>query len=322
METPQTPISSPFDAASTELTARLWPALVQARARVATVSSRGHINGPVDFDDIHFERRPYDPAAAYGQSKSANALFAVWLDRLGKASGMRAFSWRPQGRTVPPLTNALEKCDDRHQAHSPHRHHRHRRDRRELDRAVSRQGTAGHRDRHRAERRGRAEEIRRDRLAGAQAIGPVARRLAVEPEVHGRSRAGARRRRPRPGERARADRFQAEALWAAGRAAAARRDHRIELVGAHHERNPDGRRVPSRALRHRPSVQSAPLDPAGRDRRRGKDLGSDDPARSGILYVDRAADGAPQQGNAGPRRQPPAGARWRARSITSLPRAS
>ena len=34
------------------------------------------------------------------------------------------------------------------------------------------------------------------------------------------------------------------------------------------------------------------------------------------------ADGAPQQGNAGPRRQSPAGARWRARSITSLPKAS
>ena len=40
-----------------------------------------------------------------------------------------------------------------------------------------------------------------------------------------------------------------------------------------------GARVPSRALRHRPSVQSAPLDPAGRDRRRGEDLGSDNPAR-------------------------------------------
>ena len=77
--------------------------------------------------------------------------------------------------------------------------------------------------------------------------------------------------------------------------------------GLNDERNPVGRRVPSGALRHRPSVQSAALDPAGRDRRRGKDLGSDNPARSRILYVDRAADGAPQQGNAGPRRQPPAG---------------
>ena len=50
-----------------------------------------------------------------------------------------------------------------------------------------------------------------------------------------------------------------------------------------------GRRVAPGALRHRPSVQSAAPDPAGRDRRRGKDLGSDDSARSGILYVDRAS---------------------------------
>ena len=92
------------------------------------------------------------------------------------------------------------------------------------------------------------------------------------------------RRRPRPGERARAARFQAEALRAARRAAAARRDHRVELVGAQDERNPVGRRIASRALRHRPSVQSAALDPAGRGRRRGKDLGRDDPARNGVLY--------------------------------------
>ena len=115
---------------------------------------------------------------------------------------------------------------------------------------------------------------------------PALKRLGLSPgasqsnlKFTADTRAGARRRRPRPGERARADRFQAEALWAARRAVAARRDHRVELVGAHHERNPEGRRVPSRALRHRPSVQSAPLDPAGRDRRRGKDLGSDNPAR-------------------------------------------
>ena len=36
-------------------------------------------------------------------------------------------------------------------------------------------------------------------------------------------------------ERARADRFQEEALRPAGRAAATRGDHRVELVGAHHE---------------------------------------------------------------------------------------
>jgi NAD(P)-dependent dehydrogenase (short-subunit alcohol dehydrogenase family) len=33
-------------------------------ARVVVVSSVGHVNGDVLFDDIHFERHPYDPWAA------------------------------------------------------------------------------------------------------------------------------------------------------------------------------------------------------------------------------------------------------------------
>ena len=46
-------------------------------ARVVVVSSVGHINGPIRFDDPNFERHPYDPWAAYSQSKTANILFAV-----------------------------------------------------------------------------------------------------------------------------------------------------------------------------------------------------------------------------------------------------
>jgi NAD(P)-dependent dehydrogenase (short-subunit alcohol dehydrogenase family) len=46
-------------------------------ARIVAVSSVGHINGNVDFDDINFDRRPYDPCLAYGQSKTANILFAI-----------------------------------------------------------------------------------------------------------------------------------------------------------------------------------------------------------------------------------------------------
>lgn len=78
------------------LTARLWPALVRAKgARVVSVSSRGHYISPVGFDDIDFERRQYDPWTAYGQSKTANILFAVELDRRGEAHGVRAFSLHP-----------------------------------------------------------------------------------------------------------------------------------------------------------------------------------------------------------------------------------
>lgn len=46
-------------------------------ARVVSVSSVGHVNGDVDFEDLDFVRRPYDPWAAYSQSKAANVLFAV-----------------------------------------------------------------------------------------------------------------------------------------------------------------------------------------------------------------------------------------------------
>jgi NAD(P)-dependent dehydrogenase (short-subunit alcohol dehydrogenase family) len=46
-------------------------------ARVVVVSSVGHVNADVDFTDLNFERRPYDAFQAYGQSKTANVLFAV-----------------------------------------------------------------------------------------------------------------------------------------------------------------------------------------------------------------------------------------------------
>ncbi|KAA5606383.1 SDR family NAD(P)-dependent oxidoreductase [Roseospira marina] len=80
-----------------QLTARLWSALVNGHARVVTVSSCGHAAGAIDFDDINFETRGYDPMVAYGQSKSANALFSVWLDRLGQPHGVRAFALHPGG---------------------------------------------------------------------------------------------------------------------------------------------------------------------------------------------------------------------------------
>jgi NAD(P)-dependent dehydrogenase (short-subunit alcohol dehydrogenase family) len=54
-------------------------------ARVVSLSSSAHLRSPVVFDDINFRERPYEPWAAYGQSKTANVLFAVegarrWAD--------------------------------------------------------------------------------------------------------------------------------------------------------------------------------------------------------------------------------------------------
>jgi NAD(P)-dependent dehydrogenase (short-subunit alcohol dehydrogenase family) len=90
-----------------QLTARLWPALKRAgAARVVALSSLGHRYAPVDLEDPHFERRDYDRWIAYGQSKSANALFAVGLDARGKAHGVRAFSVHP-GRIVTDLARHM-----------------------------------------------------------------------------------------------------------------------------------------------------------------------------------------------------------------------
>lgn len=94
-----------------QLTARLWPALRRANgARVVSVSSRGHVIGPIDLTDPHFQHRPYDKWQAYAQSKNANALFAVELDRVGAAHGVRAFSLHP-GSILTPLARHMDLED-------------------------------------------------------------------------------------------------------------------------------------------------------------------------------------------------------------------
>ena len=84
-----------------QLTARLWPLLKAGSARVVALSSVGHQRSGPDLSDINFEHREYDKWTAYGQAKSANALFALELDRLGQASGVRAFSVHPGGIKTP-----------------------------------------------------------------------------------------------------------------------------------------------------------------------------------------------------------------------------
>jgi NAD(P)-dependent dehydrogenase (short-subunit alcohol dehydrogenase family) len=77
-----------------ELTVRLWPALRKAQApRMISLSSVGHRRSPFDFDDWNFERKPYDRWIGYGQSKSANALFAIGTN----ARGVKSFSVHPGG---------------------------------------------------------------------------------------------------------------------------------------------------------------------------------------------------------------------------------
>jgi NAD(P)-dependent dehydrogenase (short-subunit alcohol dehydrogenase family) len=78
------------------LTTGLRPALAAAgNARVVSVSSRGHLRSDVVFEDIHFERRPYDPWQSYGQSKTANILLAVEASRRWAADGIAANALMP-----------------------------------------------------------------------------------------------------------------------------------------------------------------------------------------------------------------------------------
>ncbi|MCX8995717.1 SDR family NAD(P)-dependent oxidoreductase [Rhizobiaceae bacterium BDR2-2] len=90
------------------LTNRLWPAL-RGGARVVSVSSAGHHNSPIRWDDMQFEQG-YDKWLAYGQSKTANVLFAVHLDTLGRESGIRAFSLHP-GKIFTPLQRHLSQAE-------------------------------------------------------------------------------------------------------------------------------------------------------------------------------------------------------------------
>jgi NAD(P)-dependent dehydrogenase (short-subunit alcohol dehydrogenase family) len=61
------------------------------------VSSSGHLRCPVDFDDLHFERRAYDPWVGYGQSKTANVLFAVGIAQRWFDDGIVAHALMPGG---------------------------------------------------------------------------------------------------------------------------------------------------------------------------------------------------------------------------------
>ena len=70
-------------------------------ARIVSVSSGGHLRSPVVFDDIDYAFRDYDPFGAYGQSKTANVLFAVEASRRWSADGIVANALMPGGIATP-----------------------------------------------------------------------------------------------------------------------------------------------------------------------------------------------------------------------------
>lgn len=79
------------------MTVGLWPLLIDEGARVISLSSTGHKASDIRWDDPMFEHGDYDKWIAYGQAKTANALFALHLDVLGEPHGVRAFSVHPGG---------------------------------------------------------------------------------------------------------------------------------------------------------------------------------------------------------------------------------
>ncbi|MCD0158970.1 oxidoreductase [Deinococcus sp. 6GRE01] len=81
-----------------QLTRLLMPALLAAApARVVALSSSAHRLSDIRWDDPNFQTTPYDPWQAYGQSKTANALFAVELNRRYGLQGVTANAVHPGG---------------------------------------------------------------------------------------------------------------------------------------------------------------------------------------------------------------------------------
>jgi len=78
------------------LTNLLMPALLAWRAgRIVNVTSNAHAMSDIDWNDPNYETRSYVPWPAYGQSKTANILFTVELERRFGARGVHAYAVHP-----------------------------------------------------------------------------------------------------------------------------------------------------------------------------------------------------------------------------------
>jgi NAD(P)-dependent dehydrogenase (short-subunit alcohol dehydrogenase family) len=97
------------------LTGEVLPALKAAAAagsdvRIVNLSSGGHRRSPMNWDDPHFRTSPYDKWVAYGQSKTANVLFSVELERRLADQGIHSFAVHP-GVIATELSRHLSKDD-------------------------------------------------------------------------------------------------------------------------------------------------------------------------------------------------------------------
>jgi NAD(P)-dependent dehydrogenase (short-subunit alcohol dehydrogenase family) len=106
------------------LTGLLLPSITD---RVVTVSSGAHRMGRIDLDDLNWERRRYRRWSAYGQSKLANLLFTMELDRRLTETGspVKALAAHPgwaatslQGRSGVRVLDAAMRAANRFFAQS------------------------------------------------------------------------------------------------------------------------------------------------------------------------------------------------------------
>ena len=92
-------------------TCLLAPALLAAApARIVNLSSAGHKFGDIDFEDPNYQHRDYEKWQAYGQSKTANALFSVALNERLSGRGVTANAVHP-GMIVTELGRHLDRSD-------------------------------------------------------------------------------------------------------------------------------------------------------------------------------------------------------------------
>ena len=93
------------------LTNKVLPAvLAAAPARIVNLSSRGHVRSDIHWDDPHFRNHEYEKWSGYGQSKTANLLFTVELDRRLAPHGVRVYAVHP-GVIMTELSRHLREED-------------------------------------------------------------------------------------------------------------------------------------------------------------------------------------------------------------------
>lgn len=98
MQTPQQKTADGFEMqfGTNHLGHFLWTGLLidlveASEGRVVTLASIAHLSGEIRFDDLMGENA-YSPMSAYTQSKGANLMFALELDRRLQAAGKKAIS--------------------------------------------------------------------------------------------------------------------------------------------------------------------------------------------------------------------------------------